>query len=179
MTLAERVGSQILEGKSVGFMDRVFYALGSLVIYGPIKNNLGFNHIKVAYTGGAPISDEVFSFYRSIGVNLKQIYTQTESSGYAFLQPNENVLPNSVGPAGPEVEFKVDKKGEIIYRSPGNFMGYYNNNKEILVITSRRTNQEIIYILKKELNSISTLWFGEGKNPYEFALYNSSYFIIF
>ncbi len=57
-------------------------------------------------------------------------------------------------------------------------MKSYNNNKEILVITSRRTNQEIKYILNKELNSISTLWFGEGKNPYEFALYNSSYFII-
>jgi len=128
--LAERVGAKILEGKPVGTLDRLFYGLGNLVIYGPIRNNLGFNHIKVAYTGGAPISDEVFSFYRSIGVNLKQIYIQTESSGYAFLQPNENVLSNSVGAAGPEVEFKVDKKGEIIYRSPGNFMGYYKNDKE-------------------------------------------------
>ena len=137
MTLAERVGARILEGKSVGLIDRIFYSLGSLVVYGPIKNNLGFNHIKVAYTGGAPISDEVFSFYRSIGVNLKQIYTQTESSGYAFLQPNGNVLPNSVGPAGPEVEFKVDKKGEIVYRSPGNFMGYYKNDKETKKILNK------------------------------------------
>tara|TARA_A100000164_G_scaffold148862_1_gene132087 strand:- start:589 stop:2550 length:1962 start_codon:yes stop_codon:yes gene_type:complete len=130
MGLAERVGAKILEGKPVGTLDRLFYGLGNMVIYGPIRNNLGFNHIKVAYTGGAPISDEVFSFYRSIGVNLKQIYIQTESSGYAFLQPNENVLSNSVGTAGPEVEFKVDQKGEIIYRSPGNFMGYYKNDKE-------------------------------------------------
>jgi long-chain acyl-CoA synthetase len=127
MTLADRVGEKILEGQSVGLIDRFFYTLGNLIIFGPIKNNLGFNHIKVAYTGGAPISNEVFSFYRKIGVNLKQIYTQTESSGYAFLQSDTNVLENSVGPAGPGVEVKIDNKGEIIYRSPGNFLGYYKN----------------------------------------------------
>ena len=127
MTLADRVGAKILEGQSVGLIDRFSYALGNLIIFGPIKNNLGFNHIKIAYTGGAPISDEVFSFYRKIGVNLKQIYTQTESSGYAFLQSNDSVLENSVGPAGPGVEVKIDSKGEIVYRSPGNFLGYYKN----------------------------------------------------
>ena len=129
MSVAQRVGGKILDEQAVGIFDRFAYALGNIIIYGPIKNNLGFNHIKVAYTGGAPIGKEVFSFYRSIGVNLKQMYAQTESSAYTCLHRTGDVKLDTVGPAAPGVEIKINNNGEIFYQSPGNFVGYYNDDK--------------------------------------------------
>jgi len=124
--VAERAGVAILEGRPVSLKDRLLYALGELCIYGPLKNNLGLSRVRVAYTGGAPLGEELFNFYRSIGINLKQLYGQTESSAYVTLQRDEDVRLDTVGPACPDVEIRIDE-GEILYRSPGCFMGYYKN----------------------------------------------------
>jgi long-chain acyl-CoA synthetase len=126
--VAKRCGVNILEGRPVSFADRVLYWLGELTIYGPLKNNLGLNRVRVAYTGGAPLGDEVFNFYRSIGINLKQLYGQTESSAYVTVQRDGDVRLDTVGPACPDVEIRIEE-GEIQYRSPGSFIGYYKNDE--------------------------------------------------
>ncbi len=80
MGLAKRVGMKILEGKDkVSLGSRILYALGGVLVYGPLKNVLGLSRIRVAYTGGEAIGPDLFDFYRSIGVNLKQRYGMTET----------------------------------------------------------------------------------------------------
>ena len=127
IAVAERCGVDVLEGRPVSALDRLLYALGRFFLYGPLKNNLGFSRIKVAYTGGAPLGAEVFKFYRSIGLNLKQLYAQTESSAYLCIQRNGDVQADTVGPPCPEVELRIAEGGEVLYKSPGTFMGYYKN----------------------------------------------------
>ncbi|MCG8690205.1 MAG: AMP-binding protein [Minwuiales bacterium] len=125
--VADRCGIDVLEGRPVPFVDRLFYALGNFVVYGPLKNNLGLSRMRLAYTGGAPLGDEVFKFYRSIGVNLKQLYGQTESSAYVCMQRDGDVKVDTVGPPCPGVEVRITEDGEVLYKSPGTFVGYYKN----------------------------------------------------
>ncbi|WP_068315557.1 AMP-binding protein [Aliiruegeria sabulilitoris] len=127
MDLAKRVGPQILDGKPVGMLDRMRYALGEFAIYGPLKNTLGFSRVRVGYTAGEAIGPEIFDFYRSLGINLKQLYGQTEASVFIAQQPDNEVRADTVGVVSPGVEIKIDDKGEIFYRSPGTFVEYYNN----------------------------------------------------
>ncbi len=129
IALARRVGEPILNGEAVGLVDRLMYRFYEFCIYGPLKNTLGFSRTTVAYTGGAPLGEEVFSFYRSIGVNLKQLYGQTESCAYVCLQRNGDARLDTVGPPAPEVEVRITEAGELLYRSPGNFLGYYRNDE--------------------------------------------------
>jgi long-chain acyl-CoA synthetase len=127
MGLARRVGSDILDGKSVSPIDRALYWLGELLIYGPLKNTLGFSRLKLAYTAGEAIGPDIFVFYRSLGINLKQLYGQTESTVYLCLHKNGDVKPETVGPPAPGCEVKITADGEVIYRGPGVFVGYYKN----------------------------------------------------
>ncbi|HYM30007.1 MAG TPA: AMP-binding protein [Candidatus Cybelea sp.] len=127
MDVARRSGIRILEGKSVSLLDRVLYRLGDLLIYGPLRNTLGFSRIRVAYTAGEAIGPDIFTFFRSLGVNLKQLYGQTESSVYCCLQTDADVRADTVGPPAPGVEMKITPEGEVMYRSPGVFVGYYRN----------------------------------------------------
>jgi long-chain acyl-CoA synthetase len=127
MGIAKRCGIRILERKPVSPLDRVLYWLGDLLIYGPLRNSLGFSRIRVAYTAGEAIGPDIFTFFRSLGVNLKQLYGQTESSVYCCLQANDDVNPDTVGPPAPGVEMKITAEGEVMYRSPGVFVGYYKN----------------------------------------------------
>ena len=129
IALARRVGEPILNGEAVGLGDRLMYRFFEFCIYGPLKNTLGFSRTSIAYTGGAPLGEEVFSFYRSIGVNLKQLYGQTESCAYVCLQRNGDARLDTVGPPAPEVEVRITEAGELLYRSPGNFLGYYRNDE--------------------------------------------------
>ena len=129
IALARRVGESILNGEAVGLGDRLMYRFYEFCIYGPLKNTLGFSRTTIAYTGGAPLGEEVFSFYRSIGVNLKQLYGQTESCAYVCLQRNGDARLDTVGPPAPEVEVRITEAGELLYRSPGNFLGYYRNDE--------------------------------------------------
>jgi long-chain acyl-CoA synthetase len=101
MAVAKRCGADILDGKSVGFGDRLQYWLGNLLVYGPLRNVLGMSRIRVAYTAGAAIGPDLFRFYRSIGINLKQFYGQTETCAYVCLQPDGQIKFDSVGQPAP------------------------------------------------------------------------------
>lgn len=128
--VAKRCGVDILEKKPVSLMDRILYSIGNVLVYGPLKNRLGFSRIRVAYTAGAPIGTEVFKFYRALGVNLKQLYGQTESCAYVCIQNNKDVRSDTVGPAAPGCDVKIDDvTGEVLYKSPGAFMGYFKNEE--------------------------------------------------
>lgn len=127
--VARRCGVELLEGRRVSLKDRLLYGLGELLVFGPLKNNLGFSRIRIAYTGGAPLGEEVFKFYRSIGLNLKQLYGQTESSAYVCIQRDGDVKADTVGRPCPGVELRIAEDGEIVYKSPGNFVGYFKNDE--------------------------------------------------
>ena len=127
MAIARRVGPAILDGKPVSAMDKVQYALGNLFVYGPLKNTLGFSRVRVGYTAGEAIGPEIFDFYRSLGINLKQLYGQTEASVFITQQPDGEVRSDTVGVPSPGVEVRIADNGEVFYRSPGVFVEYFNN----------------------------------------------------
>jgi long-chain acyl-CoA synthetase len=125
MEVARRCGADILDGKPVAWSDRMLYALGNLLIYGPLRNVLGFSRIRVAYTAGAAIGPDLFRFYRSIGVNLKQLYGQTETCAYVCIQRNGRVKLNSVGEPAPGMEVKIADNGEVLVRGVSVLKEYY------------------------------------------------------
>ena len=125
MELARRCGSDILDGKPVPSRDRALYALGRFLVYGPLKNVLGMSRIRVAYTAGAAIGPDLFRFYRSIGVNLKQLYGSTETCAYVCLQPDGQIKFDSVGKPAPGVEIKLADNGEVLVKSCSTMEGYY------------------------------------------------------
>ncbi|MFZ1907889.1 MAG: AMP-binding protein [Burkholderiales bacterium] len=127
MDVARRVGGAILDGKSVGMARRLQYALGDLLVYGPLRNVLGMSRVRVAYTAGEAIGPDLFKFYRSIGINLKQLYGSTETSVFVCVQPNGQVRADTVGPAVRGVELKFTPQRELLIRSPGLFREYYKN----------------------------------------------------
>ena len=127
MAHAKKVGPAILDGKSVGLIERLKYALGEFMVYGPLKNTLGFSNVRIGYTAGEAIGPEIFDFYRSLGINLKQLYGQTEASVFITQQPDGEVRSDTVGIPSPGVEVRIDDKGEVLYRSPGTFVEYYKN----------------------------------------------------
>ena len=127
MAHARRVGGDILDGTPVGWIDRCKYALGGLLVYGPLRDTLGLGRVRVGYTAGEAIGPEIFAFYRSIGINLKQLYGQTEASVFITMQPDGEVRAETVGIPAPQVEIRIDSHREIFYRSPGVFVEYYNN----------------------------------------------------
>ena len=127
MEHARKVGPAILDGKSVGLVDRLKYALGEFMVYGPLKNTLGFSNVRIGYTAGEAIGPEIFDFYRSLGINLKQLYGQTEASVFITQQPDGEVRSDTVGIPSPGVEVRIDDNGEVLYRSAGTFVEYYKN----------------------------------------------------
>ncbi|MFN4169131.1 MAG: AMP-binding protein, partial [Pannonibacter phragmitetus] len=122
MGVARRSGEKILNGQPVPLSDRLLYGLGELLVYGPLKNRMGLTRLKVGYTAGEAIGPEIFSFYRSLGLNLKQLYGQTEASVYITLQPDGEIFADTVGKPAPQVELKIAENGEVLYRSPGTFV---------------------------------------------------------
>jgi long-chain acyl-CoA synthetase len=126
INIAKQWGEKILNGESVPATARLSYAIGNLLVYAPLKNALGFSNIRVAYTAGEAIGPELFSFYRSLGLNLKQLYGQTEAFLYVTAQPDGQIRADTVGPATPNVDIRIDEvSGEVLYKSPGQFVGYY------------------------------------------------------
>ena len=125
MAVAKRVGSDILDGKPIGALDKLKYKLGDLFIYGPLRNAMGLSRIRVAYTAGAAIGPELFQFFRSIGINLKQLYGQTETCAYVCLQRDRQVDINSVGEAAPGIELKIADNGEVLLRGVSVLKEYY------------------------------------------------------
>ncbi|MDX1593360.1 MAG: AMP-binding protein [Gammaproteobacteria bacterium] len=127
--VARHVGVRILEGEPVSAWERFEYFLGSLLVYGPLKNVLGFSKVRVAYTAGEAIGPEIFDFYRGLGMNIKQLYGQTEASVFITMHPDGEVKPDTVGVPAPGVEVKITDSGEVLYRSPGVFMRYHKNEE--------------------------------------------------
>jgi long-chain acyl-CoA synthetase len=127
MDVARRVGPALMDGKRVGLLDRIKYAAGSILVYGPLRNNLGFSRVRVAYTAGEAIGPDLFTFYRSIGINLKQLYGSTETAVFVCLQPDNQAKADTVGVPISGVEIKVAENGEILVRSPGLLKEYYKN----------------------------------------------------
>ncbi|MEV8467884.1 AMP-binding protein [Fluviibacterium sp. DFM31] len=128
MAVAHRVGPAILDGKPVSGGDRLAYRLGEILVYGPLKNTLGLSRVRVGYTAGEAIGPEIFDFYRSLGINLKQLYGQTEASVFITQQRDGEVFSDTVGTPTPGVELRIDEATrEVYYRSPGVFVEYYRN----------------------------------------------------
>ncbi|WP_443113803.1 AMP-dependent synthetase/ligase [Herbaspirillum seropedicae] len=126
MKVARRVGMRILDGKpGVSLLDRLQYGLGSLLVYGPLKNVLGMSRLRVAYTGGEAIGPDLFDFYRSLGINLKQLYGMTETCVTVCMQPSGDVKLDSVGRPMKGVEVRIDDNGEVLVRSPGLMKEYF------------------------------------------------------
>src|SRR5690606_27486359 len=127
MDLAKRVGPALMNGEPVGMLDRIKYAAGNALVYGPLRNNLGFSRVRVAYTAGEAIGPDLFSFYRSIGINLKQLYGSTETAVFVCLQPDNEARADTVGVPIRGVEIKVAENGEILVKSAGLLKEYYKN----------------------------------------------------
>lgn len=132
MQVARRVGAQVLDHKPVPVMERLRYAVGNALIFAPLRNVLGMSRVRIAYTAGEAIGPDLFVFYRSIGINLKQLYGSTETSVFVCVQPDGNVKPDTVGPPVPGVEVRVTHEGEIQLKSPGLFKEYYRNPEATL-----------------------------------------------
>ncbi|MDQ3027456.1 MAG: AMP-binding protein [Pseudomonadota bacterium] len=128
MALARRVGAAILDARPVGLLDRLHYGLGTLLVFGPLRNALGMSRVRVAYTAGEAIGPDLFVFYRSLGINLKQLYGSTETSVMVCVQPDGQVKADTVGPPMKGVEVRVLDSGEIVLRCPGLFRAYYKND---------------------------------------------------
>lgn len=126
--VATKHGESVLNGESVSPLARLHYWLGNILVYGPLKNRLGMSRVRVAYTAGEAIGPDIFRFYRSLGINLKQLYGQTEASVYITAQPDGQIDAETVGTPSPDVELKIAESGEVLYRSPGVFLGYYQND---------------------------------------------------
>ena len=125
IALARRWGEKILNGERVPLHARLLYRLGDLLVYGPLKNRLGVSRVRLAYTAGEAIGPEIFRFWRALGVNLKQLYGQTEASVYITAQPDGEIYADTVGKPNIDVEVKIADSGEVLFRSPGVFVGYY------------------------------------------------------
>ncbi|MEY4294549.1 MAG: hypothetical protein RLY82_237 [Pseudomonadota bacterium] len=127
MAVAKKVGPAKTDGTSVGVLDSLKYAVGNWMVYGPLRNNLGMSRVRVAYTAGEAIGPDLFTFYRSIGINLKQLYGSTETAVFVCQQPDNQAWADTVGIPSNGVEIKVADNGEVLVKSPGLFKEYYKN----------------------------------------------------
>ena len=127
LDLARRVERRRLAGKPVPVGERLLHAVGRMLVYGPLRDNLGMSKVRLAYTAGEAIGPELFEFYRALGVNMKQLYGMTESSALICIQRDGEVRLDTVGTPLTDVEVRVDPSGEVLYRSPGVFVAYYKN----------------------------------------------------
>jgi long-chain acyl-CoA synthetase len=127
MAHAREVGVKILNREKVSLKESLLYKLGNILVYGPLKDVLGLRRVRLAYTAGEAIGPELFDFYRSLGINIKQLYGQTECMVFVCMQPDGEVYADTVGTPAIDVEIEIDDNGEIMYRSPGVFQEYYKN----------------------------------------------------
>ena len=127
MAVAKRVGPALMDGLPVSAIDRLKYKLGDFMVYGPLRNNLGLSRVKVAYTAGEAIGPDLFTFYRSIGINMKQLYGSTETAVFVCVQPDNQARADTVGVPLAGVEIKVAANGELMVKSPGLLKEYYKN----------------------------------------------------
>jgi long-chain acyl-CoA synthetase len=113
------------DGKPIPGALRFWLALGEFFVYGPVRDQLGLRRARWAYTGGAPLGPDTFRFFRSFGVNLKQVYGSTETSALVSIQPDSEANPNTVGRPCPGIEVRIAESGEVLLKSAGIFRGYF------------------------------------------------------
>jgi long-chain acyl-CoA synthetase len=128
LKIARRHGEAILTGKPVPLSGRILYAIGRVLVYEPLKNVLGLSQVRIAYTAGEAIGPDLFVFYRSIGLNLKQLYGQTEAFLYVTCQPDGEIFADTVGPPAPNVDIRIAETGEVQFKSPGMFVQYFKDD---------------------------------------------------
>ena len=127
LRLAQDIERKRLAGQTGSLWQRLLYPLGSLLVYGPLKDNLGLSRVRRAYTAGEAIGPEIFLFFRGLGVNVKQLYGMTEASVFVTIQRDGDVRLDTVGTPLTDVEIRISEGGEVLFRSPGVFRGYAKN----------------------------------------------------
>jgi long-chain acyl-CoA synthetase len=127
LDVAQDVERSRLAGRAVSGWRRLLYPLGRLLVYGPLRDNLGMRRVRRAYTAGEAIGPEIFAFFRGLGINVKQLYGMTEASVFVTIQRDGDVRQDSVGTPIRDVELQISDEGEVLYRSPGVFQGYFKN----------------------------------------------------
>ncbi len=127
--LAQEMERARLDRRPVPAWRRLLYPLGRLLVYAPLRDNLGMRRVRRAYTAGEAIGPEIFVFFRALGINVKQIYGMTEASVFLTIQKDGDVRLDTAGTPIPGVELRISSEGEVLYRSPGVFQGYYKNDE--------------------------------------------------
>jgi long-chain acyl-CoA synthetase len=127
LDVAQDLERRRLARQPVPAWKRLLYPLGELLVYGPLRDNLGLRRVRRAYTAGEAIGPEIFVFFRGLGINVKQLYGMTEASVFVTIQKDGDVRLDTVGTPVPDVELRVSAEGEVMFRSPGIFQGYYKN----------------------------------------------------
>ena len=127
LALAQDIERHRLSDRPVPLWRRLLYLIGRLLVYAPLRDNLGMRRVRRAYTAGEAIGPEIFLFFRSLGVNVKQLYGMTEASVFVTIQKDGDVRLDTVGTPVPGVEIRISAEGEVLYRSPGVFQGYFKN----------------------------------------------------
>lgn len=125
MKIGEQAAHYRMTGKKMPIKLRLLSGVGDLLMFRPLVNQIGFRRLRRAYTGGAALGPELFTFYQAIGVNLKQIYGQTEITGIAYMHRDGDVRPDTVGKPLPKTEFRISEQGEILSRSDSVTRGFY------------------------------------------------------
>ncbi len=123
--VARNYGVKIIDRKKVSFFGKVSYYFCNLAVYRPLLNVLGLSNVRVAYTAGAAIGPDLFKFYRSLGVNLKQLYGQTETVAHVCKQSDGDVKNDTVGKPLDGVDIKIGTDGEILVKSISMLKEYY------------------------------------------------------
>ncbi len=126
--LAERCELLKTDGKPIPATTRLGYRLGEFFVYGPVRDQLGLRNARACLTGGAPLGADTFRFFRSFGVNLKQVYGATEACGLVSLQGDNDADPNTVGHIVPDTQVRIGERGEVEVKGPGVFVGYYKQD---------------------------------------------------
>jgi len=127
LNLAQDMERRRLNGQPVPVSSRLLYPLGRLLVYDPLRDNLGMRRVRRAYTAGEAIGPEIFVFFRALGINVKQLYGMTEASVFVTIQRDGDVRLDTVGTPVPGVEIRISPEGEVMFRSPGVFLGYHKN----------------------------------------------------
>jgi long-chain acyl-CoA synthetase len=129
--IAEKIGRKYSEyrfgGKDVPVQWKILRFLAHVFVFYKLRERLGFERVRLAVSGAAPISPDVLKYYNGIGVPLRQVYGQTEGSGPTCIHQGRDIEPQNVGPALPGVDVKIADDGEILVKGGNVFMGYYRN----------------------------------------------------
>jgi long-chain acyl-CoA synthetase len=126
--LAERCELKRTDGKSLSMGERLGLTLGEFFVYGPVRDQLGLRNARWCYTGGAPLGPDTYRFFRSFGINLKQVYGATEASALIACQSDAEANPNTVGRPMPRIEVRIDDRGEVMLKGPNVFCGYFKQD---------------------------------------------------